>query len=260
MEIERKWLIDKNNIPYNLNDYDHLDIEQAYISFKPTVRIRKISNLDEYILTIKSSSKDNGLSRQEYELNISEQEYNNLLNKKEGIVLTKTRYRVKDDGYLLEIDLFHNDYEGLAYMEIEFETVEKAKSYIAPNWVLRELTGDHNFTNAALALKKYEFKESNMTKLNETELESVAGGTKREKTIRVQVDIPDVFNEDIIIKAYVDGQLDSSLSTTVDSSVRVKYMDVRGTSGIKQLRVKLNNTVIIDYELDFDSGSYVKIG
>ena len=61
MEIERKWLIDVNNIPYDLNSLDHDDIEQAYISFKPTIRIRKISNKGEYVLTIKSSSKDNGL-------------------------------------------------------------------------------------------------------------------------------------------------------------------------------------------------------
>ena len=159
MEIERKWLIDINNIPYNLNDYDFLDIEQAYISFKPTVRIRKISNKNEYILTIKSSSRDNGLSRQEYEINISLEEYNNLLNKKEGITLTKTRYRVNDDNHILEIDLFHNEYEGLAYMEIEFETVEEAKAYKEPSWVLKELTGVKGFSNATLARKEYSVSE-----------------------------------------------------------------------------------------------------
>ena len=148
MEIERKWLIDKNNIPYNLDEYDYYDIEQAYISFEPTIRIRKITNKNEYILTIKSKSIDNGLSRQEYEINISEEEYNNLLSKKQGIVLEKTRYKVN----MMEIDLFHGKYEGIAYMEIEFESVEEAKKYVAPDWVKRELTGDHNFTNATLAL------------------------------------------------------------------------------------------------------------
>lgn len=151
MEIERKWLIDIDSIPYDLSKLDYLDIEQAYISFNPTIRIRKISNLNEYILTIKSSSKDNGLSRQEYEINISEDEYNNLLSKKEGLTLSKTRYKVKQDKLLFEIDLFHKEYEGLAYMEIEFESTEQANNYVAPSWVKRELTYDHNFTNAALA-------------------------------------------------------------------------------------------------------------
>lgn len=158
MEIERKWLIDINNIPYNLNDYEHLDIEQAYISFEPTIRIRKITNKKEYILTIKSSSKDGGLSRQEYEINITESEYNNLLLKKEGIVLSKTRYRV-NDGYLLEIDLFHNEYDGLAYMEIEFNSVQEAKEYVAPSWVKRELTSDRSFSNASLANKTFKLHE-----------------------------------------------------------------------------------------------------
>ena len=151
MEIERKWLIDINNIPYNLNDYEHLDIEQAYISFKPTVRIRKITNLDQYILTIKSSSKDNGLSRQEYELNISKEEYDNLLTKKEGNILYKTRYKVPFNEYTYEIDIFHNQYEGLGYVEVEFNTIEQAKQFETPSWVLQELTGSKIYTNASLA-------------------------------------------------------------------------------------------------------------
>ena len=151
MEIERKWLIDINNIPYNLNDYEHLDIEQAYISFKPTVRIRKIDNLDQYILTIKSSSKDNGLSRQEYELNISKEEYDNLLTKKEGNILYKTRYKVPFNEYTYEIDIFHNQYEGLGYVEVEFNTIEQAKQFETPSWVLQELTGSKIYTNASLA-------------------------------------------------------------------------------------------------------------
>lgn len=151
MEIERKWLIDKNDIPYNLSDYEALEIEQAYISFEPTIRIRKITNKNDYILTIKSSSKDSGLSRQEYELDISEKQYYNLLNKKEGIALSKTRYRVNDGDYLMEIDFFHGIYEGLAYMEIEFDDVKKAKEYVEPIWVKQELTSKHEFSNAALA-------------------------------------------------------------------------------------------------------------
>lgn len=151
MEIERKWLIDINNIPYNLDDYDHLDIEQAYISFNPTIRIRKIANLNQFILTIKSSSKDNGLSRDEYEINISEDEYNNLLNKKEGNILYKTRYRIPFDDLVYEIDIFHSQYEGLGYVEVEFNSVEQAKSFKQPDWVKQELTDSKIYTNASLA-------------------------------------------------------------------------------------------------------------
>ena len=157
MEIERKWLIDINDIPYDLSKCESLLIEQAYISFSPVIRIRKISNKNEYILTIKSSSTDNGLSRQEYEFNISEDQYNELLNKKDGIVLSKTRYRVNLDKYVLEIDLFNEPYQGLGYCEIEFETVEEAKSFTPLSWFKRELTGDKRFTNSALARGTFEY-------------------------------------------------------------------------------------------------------
>lgn len=151
MEIERKWLVDIKDIPYDLNKYEHLEISQAYISFSPTIRIRKISNKDLYILTIKSRSNNNGLSRHEYEFNINKQDYNNLLNKKEGIVLNKTRYRVNEGEFIYEIDIFHNEYEGLCYLEVEFESEEDAKLFIAPNWIKKELTGDHKYSNSSLA-------------------------------------------------------------------------------------------------------------
>ena len=155
MEIERKWLVDIHDIPYDLKTLDYLDIEQAYINFSPTIRIRKITNTNEYILTIKSSSIENGIAREEKEIYINEKQYNNLLLKKEGIVLNKTRYRVKEDKYTLEIDVFHKELEGFVYLEVEFESIEEAKKYVAPSWVKKELTDDHKYSNASLAKGSY---------------------------------------------------------------------------------------------------------
>ena len=86
-----------------------------------------------------------------YEIEISDEEYKNLLAKTEGLVLSKTRYRVPVDNYLMEIDFFHNEYEGLSYMEIEFDNTEEADSYVVPSWAIKELTYDSRFTNAYLA-------------------------------------------------------------------------------------------------------------
>lgn len=152
MEIERKWLIDINNIPYDLNAYEHLDIEQAYISFSPTIRIRKIENKNEFVLTIKSSSIDGGLSRQEYEIAITHKQYNELLLKKEGNILNKTRYIVPiDNGLIMEIDIFAGALKGFGYMEIEFNSDVEAKLYKEPSWVKKELTYDSRYSNASLA-------------------------------------------------------------------------------------------------------------
>lgn len=156
MEIERKWLIDINNIPYDLNKLEKLEMEQAYISFSPTIRIRKVSNIHKYYLTVKSKGIENGLAHEEYEIEISKKEYDNLLKKIESIILSKTRYVITIGKYLYEIDIFHNEYEGLAYVEIEFETICEAKKFKAPSWFKKELTGDKRFTNAGLSkrLKK----------------------------------------------------------------------------------------------------------
>ena len=41
MEIERKFLISKENLPADLNSYPHHRLEQGYLSTAPVVRIRK---------------------------------------------------------------------------------------------------------------------------------------------------------------------------------------------------------------------------
>ena len=154
MEIERKWIIDKQKLPYDLDALDHYEIVQAYISFSPTIRIRKIENIHKNILTIKSSSKDGGLSREEYEIEISDRQFDELLKKCEGLMLHKTRYRVKENDLLYEIDFFHEEYEGFAYMEIEFEDAERARNYPDPVWAIKDVTYDKRYTNASLAKGK----------------------------------------------------------------------------------------------------------
>ena len=52
IEIERKWLIQKNSLPKNYNKYPNFIIEQAYLTKEPSVRVRKNGN--DYFLTIKS--------------------------------------------------------------------------------------------------------------------------------------------------------------------------------------------------------------
>ena len=69
MEIERKFLV--NKIPENLENYEKIEIEQGYLTNKPTIRIRKANG--KYILTIKSkfgvSKSDNGsIVNNEHEL------------------------------------------------------------------------------------------------------------------------------------------------------------------------------------------------
>lgn len=56
-----------------------------------------------------------------------------------------------DNGYLLAIDIFSGELDGLAYLEIEFENQEEANNFKTPEWVIKDVTSDLNYKNGYLA-------------------------------------------------------------------------------------------------------------
>ncbi|WP_317855806.1 CYTH domain-containing protein [Chakrabartyella piscis] len=145
MEIERKFLT--KEIPFSLEGFACKDLRQSYISFRPTIRIRK-SN-DTYYLTIKGSGH---ISREEYELMISEEEYNTLLQKAEGTEICKKRYLIPLEGDLVaELDVYAGELEGLYTTEVEFATEEEANGFIPPDWFGVDVTTEKTYKNAVLA-------------------------------------------------------------------------------------------------------------
>jgi len=163
-EIERKWLIDKNKIPYKLSE-DVLDdllianITQTYICFDPEIRVREYTvegygSQKFHEMTIKVNLTKDGLIRDETNITINQQQYNNMLKKKEeeGNVIYKTRYQFTiEDGYYVAIDIFQGDLEGLAYLEIEFPSKKAGSSYPNPDWVIKDITDDTRYKNGHLA-------------------------------------------------------------------------------------------------------------
>lgn len=150
-EIEKKWLIRQEDIPYDLSKADKYEIIQTYINFSPEIRLRNLNN-SEYVLTIKSDTALKGFVREEHEWLITKEEYENLITKKEGNTIYKTRYRFKDENNVeMEIDIFSGDLKGLAYLEIEFSNTESANDYLTPNWVIKDVTTDLNYKNGYLA-------------------------------------------------------------------------------------------------------------
>ena len=152
-EVERKWLINKNNIPYDLNasDVEIFDIKQTYLCFDPEMRVRDYNNGQSYEFTIKNNMSENGLVRDEVNIEINKKQYNNLVIKQEGKTIHKTRYQFYDNGQVIAIDIFHGDLDGLAYMEIEFANEEESKKYQEPNWVIKDVTSDVRYKNGHLA-------------------------------------------------------------------------------------------------------------
>ena len=152
-EIERKWLIRAEDIPYDLNadDVYQFDIQQTYISFEPEIRVRNYNNGEEYELTIKTNLSKDGLVRDEVNVSIGKEEYDNLIQKKEGNTIHKTRYQFYADQQLIAIDIFHGDLDGLAYMEIEFANVNESDLFTSPEWVVEDVTDNINYKNGHLA-------------------------------------------------------------------------------------------------------------
>ena len=147
MEIERKFLV--RALPEDLETFLCLQIEQAYLCTDPVIRIRQ-SN-DSFRLTVKS---DGLLAREEFETDLTAEQYRQLSEKVSGIFIQKTRYLIPcpgDASLTIELDIFHGDLEGLIYAEVEFPSVEAANAFIPPSWFLREVTEDGSYTNAALS-------------------------------------------------------------------------------------------------------------
>lgn len=150
MEIERKFLVAAEQLPADLEKYPYHELEQAYLCTAPTVRVRKED--DEYYLTYKSKGL---LSREEYNLPLTEEAYFHLREKADGMLISKRRYLIPEkDGLTIELDVFHGDYEGLIYAEVEFKSEEQALAYEPPVWFGRDVSLDPSYQNSSLSKGK----------------------------------------------------------------------------------------------------------
>lgn len=150
MEIERKYLISKDNLPKDIERYDFHIIEQAYLCTNPVVRVRRQDG--EFILTYKGSGM---MAREEYNLPLTREGYYHLLDKADGIIITKKRYLIPLDGrHVIELDEFHGEYEGLLMAEVEFASEEEANSFVKPDWFGEDVTFDKRYHNSYMSTVK----------------------------------------------------------------------------------------------------------
>lgn len=145
MEIERKYLV--RQIPENLSQYRCQKIAQGYLCTSPVVRIRR-SN-DDYYLTYKGKGL---LAREEYNLPLTQESYEHLSSKIDGILIEKNRYLIPlSDGLVAELDIFEGKLSDLVLVEVEFESIEEANSFIAPEWFGEDVTHSGNYQNSYLS-------------------------------------------------------------------------------------------------------------
>lgn len=145
IEIERKFLV--RNIPDNLEDYEKIDMTQGYLNTDPVVRIRKEN--DDYVLTYKGSGL---LSRSEYNLPLNKDSFEHLLKKCDGIIISKSRYKIPlENGLVAELDIFNGDLDSLVLVEVEFKSVEDANAFIPPSWFGADVTTDNRYHNSYIS-------------------------------------------------------------------------------------------------------------
>ena len=147
MEIERKFLIRKDDLPQDLAAFPCHRIEQGYLCTSPVVRIRRQD--DDYFLTYKSKGL---MSREEYNLPLTKESYEHMRPKADGILISKTRYLIPEkDGLTIELDVFDAPYEGLYLAEVEFSSEEQALSYTPPVWFGKDVTNSGKYHNSRLS-------------------------------------------------------------------------------------------------------------
>lgn len=150
-EIERKFLV--TSLDFKKESFAQHHIAQGYLNSHPerSVRIRIKDN--KGFITVKGIGNESGVSRLEWEKEITIDEANKLLSICEKGVIEKTRYDVKFGNHIVEVDEFHNENEGLIIAEIELKHEDEA--YKKPQWLGIEVTGIEKYYNSFLVKKPY---------------------------------------------------------------------------------------------------------
>lgn len=156
MEVERKFLIEYPDISWleSMPSCQKVEIIQTYLSSDPSeevrVRQRGLDGNYIYFQTIKRSI--DGLRRVEIERRLSQREYLSLLMNADTTrrQIRKTRYCLTYENQYFEIDIypFWND---RAIVELELSDENARISFPEKLTVIREVTDDPSYKNAALA-------------------------------------------------------------------------------------------------------------
>ena len=163
-ETERKFLIIMPSDAFFARFSDTLtvrEITQTYLSAqKGERRVRKITEggNTSYVYTEKYEIAGTKMSREEFEREITEEEYRTLY--AEAVSeLCKTRYSFEFNAHTIEIDMYPDEIggeamRGMCVLEVEIGSEDEKFTLPKEIEVLRELTGTREFSNKVLAKKR----------------------------------------------------------------------------------------------------------
>lgn len=143
-EIERTFLVCDDSFKRMASR--KVNIKQGYLSRDPdrTVRVRIADQ--KGFLTVKG--RNNGCERLEFEYEIPLHDAEQMMFLCPGRVIDKTRYIIPFEGYVWEVDEYHNDLAGLVVCEVELPKASAV--FDLPPFAGREVTGDPAYYNSQL--------------------------------------------------------------------------------------------------------------
>lgn len=144
-EIERKFLVKGEFKNFASKE---TRIVQGYLSSVPERTVRVRIKGDKGFITIKGIGSASGATRYEWEKEIPTSEVEELLKICEPGVIDKTRYLVKVGNHTFEVDEFYGENKGLMVAEIELTS--ESESFVKPDWLADEVTGDTKYYNSML--------------------------------------------------------------------------------------------------------------
>lgn len=113
------------------------------------MRVRRAD--DKFTLTYKGRGL---MVREEYNLPLTEEAYQHLRAKADGILIHKIRYNIPyKEKYTIELDVFLDDLAPLILAEVEFSTEEEANAFLPPDWFGEDVTFSTEYHNSTLSRK-----------------------------------------------------------------------------------------------------------
>jgi len=150
-EIERKFLVTSE--AFKKQAFKTTTISQGFLNSNKLRAVRIRLTDTQGFITIKGESSSSGLSRYEWEKEIPVNDAKDLLKLCEPGMISKTRYYVNVGQHVFEVDEFYGQNEGLVVAEIELSS--ENESFLSPDWLGKEVTGEIKYYNAMLIRKPY---------------------------------------------------------------------------------------------------------
>ena len=145
-EIERKFLCTPSAELLG----EATEIWQGYLTIGPDSETRLRRAGERFLLTTK---RGKGLVRGEWEVELTQAQFDEMWPGTDGLRLTKRRYDIALDGVRGEciVDVYSGRLAGLTVAEVEFTSTEAADAFQPPDWFGAEITGVAQFANQRLA-------------------------------------------------------------------------------------------------------------